>query len=75
MYIKFDTLDIMTNHGGALLVNVKRTSEQMISLQQSYASLRRNWGPREKNRIAVNMASSQVYDIVTNYMCIYSSEL
>ena len=26
-----DTLGIMTNHRGALLVNVKRTSEQMIS--------------------------------------------
>ena len=68
----------MTNHRGALPVNVKRTSEQMISLQQSYASPRGNWGPREKNRVvlhAVKMASSQVYDIVTNYMCIYLSEL
>ena len=37
-----------------------------------------NWGPREKNRVvlhAVKMASSQVCDIVTNYMCIYLSEL
>ena len=50
----------------------------MISLQQSYASPRGNWGPREKNRVvlhAVKMASSQGYDIVTNYMSIYLSEL
>ena len=26
-------------------------------------------------KIAVKMASSQVYDIVSNYMCIYLSEL
>ena len=69
---------VMTNHRGALLVNVKRTLEQIISLQQSYASLRGNWGPRKKNRVvlhAVKMASLQVYDIMTNYMCIYLSEL
>ena len=44
----------------------------------SYASQRGNWGPCEKNRMvlhAMKMASSQVYDIVTNYMCIYLSEL
>ena len=60
-----EALGIMTNHQGALLVNVKRTLEQMISLQQSYASPHGNWGPREKNRVvlhSVKMVSSQVYD-------------
>ena len=68
----------MTNHQGALQVNVKRTSERMISLQQAMQARMETgvWG--EKNRVvphAVKMAFSQVCDIVTNYMCIYLSEL
>ena len=68
----------MTNHQGALLVNVKWMSEQMISLQQAMQARAENGVWREKNRVvlhAVKMAFWQVYDIVTNYMCIYLSEL
>ena len=68
----------MTNHQGALLVNVKQMSEQMISLQQALQARAETGDWCEKNRVvlhAVKMAFSQVYDIVTNYMCIYLSEL
>ena len=68
----------MTNHRGALLVTVKQTSEQMISLQQALQAHAETGDWHEKNHVvlhAVKMAFSQVYDIVTNYMCIYLSEL
>ena len=68
----------MTNHQGALLVNMKRTSEQMISLQQALQALAETGNWCEKKSVvqhSVKMVFSQVYDIVTNDMCIYLSEL
>ena len=68
----------MTNHQGALLVNVKQMSEQMISLQQAMQARVETGVWREKNHVvlhAVKMAFWQVYGIVTNYMCIYLSEM
>ena len=68
----------MTNHRGALLVNVKRTLERMISLQQAMQARVETGVYGEKNHAvlhAVKMAFSQVCDTVTNCMCIYLSEL
>ena len=68
----------MTNQRGALLVNVKRTLEQMISLQQALQALTETGDWCEKKSVvlhSIKMAFSQVYDIVANYMCIYLSEL
>ena len=60
-------------------LNVKWTSEEMISCSNQTMQARAETGVwLGKNCVvlhAVKMAFWQVYDIVTNYMCIYLSEL
>ena len=59
-------------------LNMKRTSERMISLQQAMQARAETGVTRENSRgftCCKNGVLASSYDIVTNDMCIYLSEL